>query len=44
MRDKLKAATILLGACFFAVASPVCAQDSFREVHSKQNGIYFTPP
>ena len=44
MRDKLKTATILLAVCFLALASPVCAQDSFREVHSKHNGIYFTPP
>lgn len=44
MRDKLKTATILLAVCFFALASPVCAQDTFREVHSKHNGIYFTPP
>lgn len=44
MRDKLKTSTILLAVCFFALASPVCAQDTFREVHSKHNGIYFTPP
>lgn len=35
---------MLLGAYFLVPASPVCAQDNFRNVNSKHNGIYFTPP